>query len=100
MLRWLLLVLLVLCIALQIKLWSGQGGRSDVERLQLRVEEQKAQNAQLKLRNEALSADVEDLKTGTDAIEEKARGELGMIKPGETFYQVVEEEPKSEAEPQ
>jgi len=99
-LRWLLLVLLVLCIALQIKLWSGQGGRSDVERLQLRVEEQKAQNAQLKLRNEALSADVEDLKTGTDAIEEKARGELGMIKPGETFYQVVEEEPKSEAEPQ
>ena len=45
----------------------------------------------------ALAADVEDLKTGTDAIEEKARGELGMIKPGETFYQVVEDDPQQKA---
>jgi cell division protein FtsB len=97
-LRWLLLVLFVLCVALQIKLWSAQGGRADVNRLRERVELQKAENAWLKQRNDALAADVEDLKTGTDAIEERARGELGMIKPGEIFYQVVEEEP--EAKPQ
>lgn len=92
MLRWVILVLLILCIALQIKLWSGQGGRADVQHLRARVELQKAENAKLKQRNDALAADVEDLKTGTDAIEERARGELGMVKPGETFYQVIEEE--------
>lgn len=96
MLRWILLLLLLLCIALQVKLWSGQGGRADLRRLQARVEQQKAENALLLQRNEALAADVDDLKTGTDAIEEKARGELGMIKPGETFYQVVEEDPETE----
>jgi cell division protein FtsB len=94
-LRWLLLILLVLCVALQIKLWAGQGGRADVDRLRERVELQEAENARLKQRNDALAADVEDLKSGTDAIEERARGELGMIKPGEIFYQVVEEEPKA-----
>jgi cell division protein FtsB len=98
--RWLLLLLLLLCVALQIKLWSGQGGRADVHRLQARVEQQKAENAALQQRNEALAADVDDLKTGTDAIEEKARGELGMIKPGETFYQVVEEGPNTERKPE
>ncbi len=96
MLRWILLLLLVLCVALQVKLWSGQGGRADVQRLQARVALQKAENASLRQRNEALVADVDDLKTGTDAIEEKARGELGMIKPGETFYQVVEEDPSTQ----
>ncbi len=100
MFRWLLLLLLLLCVALQIKLWSGQGGRADVHRLQARVEQQKAENAALQQRNEALAADVDDLKTGTDAIEEKARGELGMIKPGETFYQVVEEGPNTERKPE
>ena len=98
MLRWILLVLLALCVALQIKLWSGQGGRIDVEHLHARVAQQKAENARLKQRNDALQADVEDLKTGTDAIEERARGELGMIKPGETFYQVVEDDPKAKTD--
>lgn len=100
MLRWVILVLLILCLALQIKLWSGQGGRADAQRLQARVQEQKSENARLKLRNDALAADIEDLKTGSDAIEEKARGELGMIKPGETFYQVVEEDVQSKVNPQ
>jgi len=98
MLRWIILVLCVLCPVLQVKLWTGQGGRADVRHLRERVEQQNAENARLQLRNEALGADVEDLKTGTDAIEERARGELGMIKPGETFYQVIEEE--SKAKPQ
>lgn len=90
MLRWVALVLLILLIALQVHLWTGQGGLRDVWRIEQRVAEQKAANAQLKKRNETLSAEVEDLKHGDEAIEERARSELGLLKPGETFYQVVE----------
>lgn len=90
MLRWVALILLILLIALQVRLWTGQGGLRDVWRLEQRVAEQKAANAQLKKRNETLSAEVEDLKHGEEAIEERARSELGLLKPGETFYQVVE----------
>lgn len=90
MLRWVALVLVTLLIALQVHLWTGQGGLRDVWLLEKRVAEQKADNAQLKKRNETLSAEVEDLKHGDEAIEERARSELGLLKPGETFYQVVE----------
>lgn len=90
MVRWIALVLVVALIALQVRLWTGQGGLRDVWRLQQRVGEQKADNERLKKRNETLSAEVEDLKHGEEAIEERARAELGLIKPGETFYQVVE----------
>jgi cell division protein FtsB len=64
-----------------------------VWRLEHRLAEQKQENLKLKQRNEALSAEVQDLKTGKDAIEELARSELGLIKPGEIFYQVVEPQP-------
>ena len=90
MLRWVALVLIIILIALQVRLWTGQGGLRDVWRLQQRVAQQKTENAQLKKRNETLSAEVEDLKHGEEAIEERARSELGLLKPGETFYQVVE----------
>ena len=90
MLRWVALVLIIVLIALQVRLWTGQGGLRDVWRLQQRVAQQKDENAQLKKRNETLSAEVEDLKHGEEAIEERARSELGLLKPGETFYQVVE----------
>ena len=90
MLRWVALILVILLIALQVHLWTGQGGLRDVWLLEKRVAEQKAENAQLKKRNETLSAEVEDLKHGDEAIEERARAELGLLKPGETFYQVVE----------
>jgi cell division protein FtsB len=89
-LRWVALVLIIVLIALQVRLWTGQGGLRDVWRLQQRVAQQKDENAQLKKRNETLSAEVEDLKHGEEAIEERARSELGLLKPGETFYQVVE----------
>ncbi len=89
MLRWALLVLLVLLAALQYKLWRGAGGMREVESLRQHLAEQKAQNAELKARNDALSAEVQDLKQGREAIEGRARSELGLIKPGETFYQVV-----------
>jgi cell division protein FtsB len=90
---WLALALLVLVAALQLKLWTGTGGRPDVERLRARVEAQKVENEALKQRNEALAADVRDLKEGREAVEERARSELGMVKPGETFYQVIEVPP-------
>lgn len=90
MLRWVALVLIIILIALQVRLWTGQGGLRDVWRLQQRVAQQKTENAQLRKRNETLSAEVEDLKHGEEAIEERARSELGLLKPGETFYQIVE----------
>ncbi len=82
--------LLLLALALQLRLHGGHGGRADVERLSARVSSQRLENVQLRKRNAALAADVADLKTGTEAIEERARSELGMIKPGEVFYQVIE----------
>lgn len=91
--RWrnVLLVLLVALLAfLQYRLWFGEGGRRSVAALEQRVAEQAGENAGLQQRNDALAAEVEDLKSGEAAVEERARSELGMIKPGETFYRVVE----------
>ncbi|HTI96498.1 MAG TPA: cell division protein FtsB [Rudaea sp.] len=96
MLRYIALILLILLIALQIKFWTGEGGMRDVWRLQERISEQKTENQKLKQRNEALSAEVQDLKSGKGAIEERARSELGLIKPGEVFYQVVEPAPANQ----
>ena len=87
---WPLLALLALLLALQAKLWFGAGGLPDARRLEVTVAEQRAENARLQQRNDALGAEVEDLKSGEAAVEERARAELGMVKPGETFYRVVE----------
>ena len=89
--RWWVLALLLLAFAaLQAKLWWGEGGLGEARELQARVGEQRAENARLQQRNDALEAEVEDLKSGEAAVEDRARSELGMIKPGETFYRVVE----------
>ncbi|HVF35131.1 MAG TPA: cell division protein FtsB, partial [Candidatus Saccharimonadia bacterium] len=90
---WVALALLVLIAALQLKLWTGTGGMPDVSRLRRQVESQRAEIDTLRERNEALAADVRDLKEGREAVEERARAELGMVKPGETFYQVIESPP-------
>ncbi len=84
------LVLLLLILLLQIKLWQGEGSWTQTQALRKQVEAQRAENARLKARNDALSAEVADLKSGETAVEERARSELGMVKPGETFYRVVE----------
>ncbi|MBS0432824.1 MAG: cell division protein FtsB [Proteobacteria bacterium] len=97
MIRWVALILVVLLIALQLKLWLGEGGMRDLDALRARVAAQETENAQLKKRNEALSAEVQDLKHGQQAIEARARSELGLIKPGETFYQVVTPAPAASA---
>ena len=89
MLKWLALVLIALLIALQVKLWTGDGGMRDLRAIRERVAEQQAANVKLKQRNDALQADVDDLKHGQDAVEARARSQLGLIKPGEVFYQVV-----------
>ncbi len=90
MLRYAALILLALLIALEVKLWAGEGGMREVWLLQRKLSEQKDENQKLKQRNEALSAEVQDLKSGKAAIEERARAEQGLVKPGEVFYQVVE----------
>jgi cell division protein FtsB len=87
--RVLLAILLAVLVALQLKLWFGEGGYRDVQRLAQRVEEQARENEALALRNRELQAEVEDLRQGLDAIEERARSELGLIKENEEFYQVV-----------
>ena len=87
--RVLLVILLLVLILLQMKMWFGEGGFRDVRRLEQRVEEQARENETLAQRNRELQAEVEDLRQGLEAIEERARSELGMIKEDEEFYQVV-----------
>ena len=92
------LVLVALLAWLQYRLWFGGGGQGEVQALQQQVNQQARENGGFKQRNEALTAEVEDLKSGEKAVEERARNELGMIRPGETFYRVVEPEPVTQAD--
>ncbi len=82
-------ILLFLFLLLQYDLWVGDGSMATVYHLQQAVQNQKQENAKLKQRNAALAADVQDLKQGLEAVEERARSELGMIKKGETFIQIT-----------
>ena len=90
------LILFVLLILLQFKLWLGEGGFTEVARLEARVEGQRQQNDDLLQRNAELQAEVDDLRERLDAVEERARNELGLIKPEEQFYQVVPPPPDDE----
>jgi len=76
-------------LILQFKLWFGEGGIVDVHRIKQGVAEQQAENLRLRQRNAVLEAEVNDLKNGQAAIEERARLDLGMIKDDETFYLVT-----------
>ena len=89
--RVLLLLLAGLLALLQYRFWLGSGGQHEVEALRWQVQRQQAENQRLQERNAALAAEVEDLKSGEAAVEERARSELGMVKPGETFYRVIED---------
>ena len=97
--RVLLLLLALLLAAMQYTLWLGNGGEREVAGLRRQVATQQAENLRLQERNGALAAEVEDLKSGEAAVEERARSELGMVKPGETFYRVVEDAPAGVAAP-
>lgn len=74
---------------LQYRLWIGNGSMTDVHHLEQARQEQIRENEQLRERNHTLAAEVYDLKHGYDAIEERARSEMGMIRKDETFYHVV-----------
>ena len=82
-------ILAGLVLALQYPLWIGKGSWMRVWELDRSLAQQREVNARLKARNEALDADVRDLKQGHEAVEERARLELGMIRKDEVFYQVV-----------
>ncbi len=88
----LLAVLILLLIGLQYKLWFGDGSLSEVVQLSRELEIQRQRLAELEARNRMLEAQVLDLQNGLDAFEEKARNDLGMIKQGETFIQLIPEE--------
>jgi cell division protein FtsB len=90
--KWLLSVLILLLVLLQYRLWFSDSSLLEVWKLQQQIEEQRVENSQLRERNAALEAEVKDLKQGMQAIEERARSELGLIKKGETFYQVIDDE--------
>ena len=86
--RWLPILLAALIVALQYPMWLGKGGWLQVREYDRQLAEARAQNAKLKARNDALDADVRDLKTGSEAIEERARSDLGMIRQDEVFFQL------------
>ncbi len=87
--RGLLIVLTLILLALQWPLWLGEGSWRDVRELREQVEHQREANAELERRNQALEAEVRDLRTGTEAVEERARRDLGMIREDEIFFFVV-----------
>ena len=86
--RWLALVFAALILAIQYPMWLGKGGWLQVREYDRQVALQRDANAKLKTRNDALDADVRDLKTGYEAIEERARADLGMIRQDEVFFQI------------
>ncbi len=91
--RWPTLALLALIALLQYPLWLGKGGWLRVWEVDRQLEAQRELNRKLENRNAGLDAEVRDLKTGYDAIEERARFELGLIKPDEVFVQVPQKQP-------
>jgi cell division protein FtsB len=84
--------LLLLIAVLQYRLWQGDGSIREYREIIARIEELKQEGERRRIRNAAVAADVRDLREGTEAVEERARQELGMIKPGETFVQVYEDD--------
>ena len=91
-----IIFLLTLLIWLQYKVWLQDGGVPEVLQLEHEIEVVRAEVKTLKERNSSLNAEVEDLKKGLDAIEERARSEMGMLKEGEVYYQVIQ--PRKELE--
>ncbi len=80
-------LLLTLLLVLQAQVWFGRGSVPNVRQMQLKLEEMSRQNQQAQAENERLASEVRDLKEGLDMVEEKARSELGMVKPNEIFVQ-------------
>lgn len=86
------LILAILLLLLQYPLWLGKGSWLKVWELNRQLEAQQQANSQTQARNALMDAEVRDLKQGTEAIEERARSELGMVRRGEVFYQIIEKQ--------
>lgn len=93
--RGVILILVVLLLMLQYRLWLGEGGLVRLWELRQAVQAQQVENRSLLQRNQSLAAEVRDLKHGLDAVEDRARTDLGMIREGETFVQIVIPQPLS-----
>jgi cell division protein FtsB len=97
--KWLALVLFGMLLLLQYRLWfADEGSLAEVHRLEQQLERQQSLNAELRTRNEQLEQEVLELQQGLETVEERARRDLGMIRDGETYYQVLEEQPDSPEE--
>ncbi|MDR0717939.1 MAG: cell division protein FtsB [Azoarcus sp.] len=94
--RWPIVILALLLAALQYPLWLGRGGWLRVWEIEKELQAQREQNLRLEQRNASLDAEVRDLKTGSDAIEERARYSLGLVRPDEIFVQIPREPPRRE----
>jgi cell division protein FtsB len=92
--RWLAVVFVALIVALQYPMWLGKGGWLQVRETDRQLAAQREANARLKARNDGLDAEVRDLKTGFEAIEERARSELGMVRQDEVFFQLQAASPR------
>jgi len=90
--RLLLITFIFLFSLLQYHLWFGKNGLQDHRELVKEVDHALASNAELRTRNQVMFSEIDNLKTGTDAIEERARNELGLIKKGETFFRIIPKE--------
>jgi cell division protein FtsB len=95
--KWLAAALFLAVALLQYRVWLSDDGVRELARLKHAVAAQRAENEHLSARNRQLGAEVRDLKTGMDALEERARSELGMVAHNETFYQVVPARPAAAA---
>ncbi|MCX7259583.1 MAG: cell division protein FtsB [Burkholderiales bacterium] len=82
------MILIALLVVLQAQLWFGRGSLPDVMRLRQQLKEQKQHNQAAQLANERLGAELNDLKDGLEMVEERARAEIGMVKPNEIFVQI------------
>ncbi|WP_370979030.1 cell division protein FtsB [Agaribacterium sp. ZY112] len=90
----LFVVLSILLLMSQYRLWVGEGSFAHIAELKRNITKQTAENQRLRAQNQRLALEVEGLRNGYDSVEEKAREELGLIKPGETFYLFIEPESK------
>ncbi|WP_136253210.1 cell division protein FtsB [Onishia niordana] len=88
MLKWLAIVLVALTLLLQYRLWFGEGGLQEYAQIRARADAMENENQPMRARNERLAAEVVDLKNGLDAIEERARSDIGMVRRDEQFYWV------------
>jgi len=88
--KWIALILVTILVALQYRIWFGESSFREIKLQRDKVESVKDENKELSLRNQKIMAEINDLRDGVDAIEERARYQLGMIKEGETFIRILD----------